>query len=390
VRRAKSVPHQQVSAFDPVASGTIDSISVGILRTTLSVLLCLPALASPDWVKVDKTGSGFVFAQSGAKFTPWGYNYFRDESYRLLEDYWNDEGPQGWAKFDRDFREMKRLGANVVRLHLQFAKFMDSPGKPDQQNLARLSKVIDLAEELGVYLDITGLGTYRLKDVPAWYRNASEREHWAMQAEFWEAVARVCANRPTVFAYNLMNEPLATNSKRPAGQWTNPTALHGQTYIEYINLDPANSKPPEIARAWIRQMVAAIRRHDQRHLITVGLIWVSTVNPEVWSGFPPKEISPDLDFLAVHVYPERGQINIAVDSLRRYQVGKPVVVEETFPMNSSPAEWRMFLESSRGLAQGWLGQYWSLSPKDIEGSDDIVNKLLRGQFEVLQSLNPNR
>jgi hypothetical protein len=90
---------------------------------------------------------------------------------------------------------MKRLGANVVRLHLQFAKFIDVPGKPNQQNLARLSKVIDLAEELGVYLEITGLGTYRLKDVPAWYRNANEREHWAMQAEFWHAGLRESPGR---------------------------------------------------------------------------------------------------------------------------------------------------------------------------------------------------
>jgi Cellulase (glycosyl hydrolase family 5) len=283
-----------------------------------------------------------------------------------------------------------RLGANVVRLHLQFARFIDAPGKPNQRNLERLSKVIDLAERLGLYLDITGLGTYRLADVPAWYRNANEREHWAMQAGFWEAVARVCANRPTVFAYNLMNEPLAEGSKQPPGQWTNSTALHGQTYIEYIDLDPANRKPPEIARAWIQQMVAAIRKHDQRHLITVGLIWVSIVNPEPLSGFPPKQIAPDLDFLAVHVYPDKGRINIALDSLRRYRVGKPVVVEETFPMNCSPAEWRGFLEGSRGLARGWLGQFWSLSPEDIEDRHDAVNERLRGQFEVLQSLNPNR
>jgi hypothetical protein len=363
---------------------------VGILRTTLAALLCLPALASSDWIKVDPSGTGFVFVQSAAKFTPWGYNYLRDENYRLLEDYWNDDGPHGWAKVERDFREMKRLGANVVRLHLQFARFIDAPGKPNQQNLARLSKVIDLAEGLGVYLDITGLGTYRLQDVPAWYRNANETQRWAMQAEFWEAIGRVCANRPTVFAYNLMNEPLATGSKQLPRQWTNPTALHGQTYIEYIDLDPAGRKPPEIARAWIHQMVTAIRQHDQRHLITVGLIWVSMVNPEVWSGFLPKQIAPEVDFLAVHVYPDTGRINIALDSLRRYQVGKPVVVEETFPMNCSPPEWRRFLESSRGLAQGWLGQYWSLSPRDIEGSHDVVNQLLRGQFEVLQSLNPNR
>ena len=125
---------------------------------------------------------------------------------------------------------------------------------------------------MGLHLDITGLGTYRLKDVPAWYRNGNEKDHWAMQAEFWEAVAKVCGDRPAVFAYNLMNEPLATSSRQPPGQWTNPTALDGQTYVEYINLDPAGRKAPEIARAWIRQMTAAIRKHDNRHLVTVGMI----------------------------------------------------------------------------------------------------------------------
>jgi hypothetical protein len=362
-----------------------------ILRTTLLALLfCLPSFAASEWIAVGRNGSGFVLSQSGKTFTPWGYNYFRDERFRLLEDYWNSDQPDGWRKFERDFRELKRLGANVVRIHLQFEKFMDSPGKPNVQNLARLSKVIDLAEELGIYLDITGLGTYRLRDVPSWYSNASEKAHWAMQAEFWEAIAKVCANRPGVFAYNLMNEPLATSAKQPRGQWTNPTALQGQTYVEFINLDPDSRKPPEIARAWIRQMTASIRKHDPRHLITVGMIWINNAAPEMLSGFPPKEIAPEVDFLAVHVYPETGKVNVALDSLRRYQVGKPILIEETFPMKCTPEEWRVFLEASRGLAQGWLGQYWSLSPQDITGSSDIVHGLLRGQFEVLQKLNPSR
>ena len=327
---------------------------------------------------------------SGVHFTPWGYNYFRDETFRLLEDYWNDDGPQGWTKVERDFREMKQLGANIVRLHLQFARFMDAPGQLNQQNLDRLAQVIDLAEQLDLRLDITGLGTYRLKDVPNWYRNANEKEHWNMQAEFWEAIAKVCADRPTVFALSLMNEPLATSSKQPRGQWTHPTAMDGQTYVEYINLDPSRRKPVDIARTWIRQMTAAIRKHDQRHLITVGLIWIDNANPEAWSGFPPKEIAPEVDFLAVHVYPDRGKVNVALDSLARYKAGKPVLVEETFPMKCSPLEWREFLEKSRGLAQGWLGQYWSLSPADIRGSADLVHGLLRDQFDVLQNLNPNR
>src|SRR6516165_7589065 len=119
-------------------------------RAILPAFLCLPVLATPDWITLDKAGIGFLAAGSGAKFTPWGYNYFRDERFRLLEDYWNDDGPQGWAKVERDFQEMKRLGENTVRLHLQFAKFMEAPDRPNQQNLARLTKVLDLAERLGL------------------------------------------------------------------------------------------------------------------------------------------------------------------------------------------------------------------------------------------------
>jgi hypothetical protein len=361
-----------------------------IARSILAVLLCLPVLGAADWITVDKSRPGFTSSASRTEFIPWGYNYFRDERFRLLEDYWNDDGPQGWAKVERDFREMKRLGANIVRLHLQFARFMDAPDRPNQQNLDRLNRVLDLAEQLGLYLDITGLGTYRLEDVPAWYRDTNEKEHWAMQAAFWEALARLCANRSIVFAYNLMNEPLATASKQPQGQWTHPTALDGQTYVEYINLDPGRRKAKDIARAWIRQLTAAIRRYDQRHMITVGLIWINNENPEVWSGFAPKEIAREVDFLAVHVYPDKAKVSVALDSLRRYRVGKPILVEETFPMKCSTSEWREFLETSRSLAHGWLGQYWSLSPKDIEGSTEIVHGMLRGQFDVLESLNPNR
>jgi hypothetical protein len=364
---------------------------MSILRATLLALVfCLPAFAAPEWIAIGRYGSGFVLAPSGKTFAPSGYNYFRDEKFRLLEDYWNSNEPDGWRKFERDFRELKRLGANVVRIHLQFAKFMDAPGKPNAKNLTRLSRVIDLAEELGIYLDVSGLGTYRLRDVPSWYSSASEKAHWAMQADFWEAIAKVCAKRPGVFAYNLMNEPLATPTKQPNGRWTHPNALEGLTYVEYINLDAQDRKPPEIARAWIRQMSAAIRKYDPRHLITVGMIWVDNATPEVWSGFPPKEIAPEVDFLSVHVYPEGGKVNVALESLRRYQVGKPILIEETFPMKCPPEEWRAFLEASRGVAHGWLGIYWSLSPQDIAGSSEVSHGLLRQQFEILQKLNPAR
>ena len=66
--------------------------------------------------------SGFIQDPSNRPFHPWGFNYDRDYRMRLLEDYWQTE----WPTVASDFAEMKQLGANVVRIHLQFAKFMNS------------------------------------------------------------------------------------------------------------------------------------------------------------------------------------------------------------------------------------------------------------------------
>jgi hypothetical protein len=359
------------------------------MRIASCLLLAVSIPAAASWIAVDKSGRGFVASPSGDLFIPWGFNYSRDEKFRLIEDYWDTDGPEGWAKVERDFRAMKQLGANVVRLHLQFAKFMDAPGKPNQASLARLGKVAALAEELGLYLDITGLGTYRAADVPAWYSNSAEKERWAAQAQFWEAVARVGADSPAIFAYNLMNEPLATASKRPAGEWTHPAEMEGLRYVEYIDLNPAGRKPPDTARAWLHQMTESVRKYDRKHLITVGLIWVDNARPEDASGFLPAKIAPEVDFFAVHVYPERGKVSVALDSLARYQIGKPIVVEETFPLKCSPMELGDFIQRSRAMAGGWLGHYWSQTPEDLKGATDARSRLMLGWLNLFRSLNPN-
>src|SRR5437763_11462145 len=66
---------------------------------------------------------GFRTAESQQAFHPWGFNYGNQG--RLMEDFWNDD----WQTFAGDFREMKALGANVVRVHLQYGKFMSAPGQ---------------------------------------------------------------------------------------------------------------------------------------------------------------------------------------------------------------------------------------------------------------------
>src|SRR5215216_5642999 len=122
----------------------------------MPVSLILLALCAADMprVTVAKDGKGFV---AGTRpFVVWGLNYDHDDDGRLIEDYWEKE----WEKVGRDFRAMKKLGANVVRIHLQTGKFLDAADRPNEKALARLAKLVRLAEEVGLYLDLTGLGCY--------------------------------------------------------------------------------------------------------------------------------------------------------------------------------------------------------------------------------------
>src|SRR5579885_1421686 len=350
-----------------------------------AALCCLFACALPaaaadmEWVRVSKDGRGLVLDSSGKPFVPWGFNYDHDDAGRLIEDYWESE----WPAVERHFAQMKRLGANVVRVHLQFGKFMTAPYRPDEKNLDRLGKLVALAEKTGLYLDVTGLGCYHKKDVPAWYDQLPEQGRWDAQARFWEAVARRCAGSPAVFCYDLINEPVSPAGRRKDGDWLGP-AFAGKHFVQMISLDQKGRPRPDIARRWVRHLTRAIRKHDKRHLITVGLVDWSLDRKGLTSGFVPEKVAPDLDFLCVHIYPERGKVEEALRTLAGFAVGKPVVIEETFPLKCSAKEFADFMAGSRKHAAGWVGFYWGKPPEELRRSKEIKDALLLGWLEFFQ------
>jgi hypothetical protein len=337
-----------------------------------------------DWIEVSPDKHGFVCASSGRPFIPWGFNYDRDYKSRLLEDYWVTE----WPTVVEDFREIKQLGANVVRVHLQFARFMESADRPNDKALEQLGRLVNLAEETGLYLDLTGLGCYRKQDVPAWYSGLGETRRWAAQARFWEAIAARCADSPALFCYDLMNEPIVPGGKRTPGDWLTGE-LGGFNYCQFISLDQANRPRPEIARVWISRLVAAIRKHDQRHLITVGLLPDSLEAPESVSGFVPGKVSRDLDFVCVHIYPKTGHLDQDLKLLQGFAVGKPVVIEETFPLTCTAKELGQFIEGSRKHAAGWLGFYWGQTPNELSKSASIGDSLMAAWLKLFGEMHPN-
>ena len=118
----------------------------GLLKSLAIVALLVAASLPPSsaaglqWIQVSGDGQGFTMSDSGERFVPWGFNYDHEGDGKLLEDYWDDQ----WPTVESAFGEMKELGANVVRIHLQFGKFMRSPTEPRQHSLDQLRRLLQV------------------------------------------------------------------------------------------------------------------------------------------------------------------------------------------------------------------------------------------------------
>ena len=331
------------------------------LAVTFSSRLAATELES---VRLSPDGKSFVLSKSGAPFRVWGVNYDHDsegQGGRLLEDYWDTE----WEKISTDFQEIKKLGANTVRIHLQTGRFMDAPDAPNDKSLKQLRRLLELAEQTGLYLDITGLGSYRKASTPAWYDALDETSRWTVQARFWSAVAKTCKDSPAVFCYDLMNEPVI-DGKKDEG-WV--TGKMGDTYfVQRLTLDPGQRTQIEIAKAWVDKLTTAIRAEDHHHLITVGAIPWALVWPSAKPVFYSPEVSPALDFVSIHLYPNKGEVEKALTAMGVYEIGKPLVIEETFPLSCSIEEMADFIRRSKNRTHGYISFYWGKTVADYSAA----------------------
>lgn len=342
------------------------------MNKTITMIICLSAFSlnvfaaqkksQPlERIALSEDGRSFVTKQSNRDFVVWGFNYDHALEGKLIEDYWIDN----WDAVELHFSKMKALGANSVRIHLQFGKFMDSPTNPNPESLARLAMLVRLAEKTGLYLNLTGLGCYHKQDVPQWYDQMNEKQRWAAQAVFWGAVSKTCAGSNALFCYDLMNEPVFAGNEKQGNEWLAGEPLGGKYFVQRITRDNADRSREEIAKLWVDNLVNAVREHDNDTLITVGVIpWVF-----VFGGGKPTFYSPDvsenLDFVSVHFYPKSGAVDKALKAIKAYDIGKPIVVEEMFPLHCSIDELEEFIDGSKEIVNGWFGFFWGNDIDDL-------------------------
>lgn len=316
-------------------------------------------------IRPGKDNLHFVREGSDERFVVWGVNYDRDDAGRLIEDYWIDE----WPTVVQDFQEMKKLGVNVVRIYLQLAPFMKSPTQINEKNFIQLGKLVKLAEQTELYLDITGLGCCRKEDIPVWYDALEDTSRWDVQAHFWQAAAKICKNSPAIFCYNLMNEPVASGEQKD--KWMAGEPLAGKYYVQRLTTNMRGRTDKEIAKAWIVKLCTAIRSVDNLHMITVGVIpWEQLFKQAAPSAFRSPDVCEPLDFISIHYYPEEGKLKEDLANLKLYEIGKPLVIEEIFPLNAGYDSTEAFIKSSQEYVDGWFSFYWGTSTEEYEKRGD--------------------
>lgn len=332
-------------------------------------------------IAISPDGKHFVNSDTGQRFLIWGVNYDHDAEGNLIEDYWH----QHWDQVKQDFSEIKQLGANTVRVHLQLGKFMRQADQPNEESLLQLKRLVSLAEQCGLYLDITGLGCYHKRDTPAWYDSLEESERWQVQAKFWEAVVQACSGSTAVLCFDLMNEPIVPGDEKKGTDWL-AGEFAGKHFVQRIARELKGRQRNEVVNEWIDQMVSAIRKHDAKALITIGEIPWS----HVWPGAAPVFYTPQslrkLDFVSIHLYPKRGEVDKAIKAMEPYMLGKPLVIEEMFPLECSIDELDQFIDRSRPKSDGWIGFYWGKTQVEYRKDEaTITNTLLADWLDYFAS-----
>lgn len=347
------------------------------------------AATSMRWIVRDPTHARRLAYEDGGAFNPFGNNLVNiggGGRYDLIEDtMYSDAGMQRIASnFLRHKFAVPDAGAlNTIRIHLQFAHFIVDGGAPHREAFARMAQVVELAEDRGLYLMLTGLNYFYPGDNPAWVYQQAEAQHWATQALWWRNMATALAHSPSPFLFDLMNEPVVPGNWVMGGEYwymnINPrtycsygadpdAGIHGTCFPQFITSEPGTRTRSAIAAAWVALMRQAIRGDggvvvDARHLITAGAADTKMTDP-----FQAASVYASLDVISPHLYPtaaDGGQETIDFVAAQSALSGKPIVVGETFSLPGNPS--RMVTKTCRaGTAIGWIGQ--QLGGDDFGGS----------------------
>jgi hypothetical protein len=160
--------------------------------------------------------------------------------------------------------------------------------------------------------------------------------------------------------------------------------LGGFYFVQRISNKSGGRDNKDIAEAWVKALVAAIRRHDREALVTVGVIPWAQVFPGAKPLFYSPQVARHLDVVSIHFYPAAGKREKDLAALAVYDIGKPLVVEETFPLNCSVTELDRFIDGSKDRVDGWISHYFGATPAEHRAGAKPAGTLVAEFLEYWQ------
>jgi hypothetical protein len=346
------------------------------------------------------------FSRAGAPWVPVGVNYDHHPDRLSLVAFGTH-----LDAIDADFADLAALGFDAARVTAYFYDVLSGPDQPDPERLEILDEVVLSARRHGIYLDLTGLALYDRAQVPAWLPALDDAAFRAQERFYWQTVAARYAHDPTIFAFDLQNEPflaegnspdivgpefadtgmhfgstITRNLQVPWQAWVHAkygdeTALEaawgtawpapGETWdsIGFAGIGVLNQARSEDgidfrnehAAAWAAELVAAIRSSGAPQLVTVP---VGAPFGPLYFYTGATHLAPIVDFMSVHLYPDPTSIDEIELCLRSSAIDMPVLIEEMAPY-IPPAETDVFLTRTVGSASGWFAFYDGRSAEEL-------------------------
>src|SRR5690606_5524850 len=104
--------------------------------------------------------------------------------------------------------------------------------------------------------------------------------------------------------------------------------------------------------------------------------------------FHGPEAGKPLDFVAAHFYPKKGDIAGSLEALRVYEVGKPLVVEEIFPLAAGIEETVAFMEGGDDIVDGWISFAWAKTIEEGEQAGDRQGAIVAAWLRAFRARSP--
>ncbi|HWJ50394.1 MAG TPA: hypothetical protein VNR42_05200 [Solirubrobacteraceae bacterium] len=145
----------------------------------------------------------------------WGMNWGVGDDAPVVS-FFDNPTAANFSVLKRELRTAHGMGANSMRVYLQLGQVMATATRSRQATLTALRDLLTVAQDDGIYLDITGDLVWQPSRAPTWYERMPWQERWQVQARFWKAVAHAASTSPAVLCYELTSEPIVAQNRGPA------------------------------------------------------------------------------------------------------------------------------------------------------------------------------